>query len=314
MAIPSKGTGWNNESNLLWQISKQLEWAVKLAGRIVGIQGPQGPQGIQGPQGTAGASVTILGSYTDLAAFNAGAGSLPGTNIGDAWIILTDGSLMSWNGTAWFDAGDIKGPPGDQGPIGPQGTQGVAGSSGTSGTSGSSGISFPTASYGLYAQTVYSTPIVPASGEASLIGTGVGTLSVPANAFSIGDSFVGKMCGELTCANNETLHIRIRSNGIIIVDAAVYTLSISTNKFWDLILDFTIRQIGGTGVAVLAANGVFTYNKNANSNIDGIHFGQINNVTFDTTIINSLTITAEWITANAANTIRTQNFTLTKVY
>ena len=76
------------------------------------------------------------------------------------------------------------------------------------------------ASNGLYAQTALSTPIVYASGETSLIGTGVGTLSVPANAFKVGDSFVAKMCGRLTCANNEILHIRVRSNGVLIIDAS----------------------------------------------------------------------------------------------
>jgi len=96
---------------------------------VPGPQGPTGPQGIQGPQGTAGNSVTILGSVADLAAFLAGPGASPGANIGDAWILLSDGSLMSWNGTAWFDAGDIQGPPGAQGPQGPQGVQGDPGPS-----------------------------------------------------------------------------------------------------------------------------------------------------------------------------------------
>lgn len=297
--------GWLNLDKLILDIAGQGTVGPQGPQGVQGVQGIQGVQGDTGPQGTAGNSVTILGSVADYAAFLAGPGSSPGANIGDAWILLSDGSLMSWNGTAWFDAGDIKGPPGDQGPQGVQGVQGIQGIQGIPGS-----VGLP----GLYAQTAYSTPIIPASGEASLVGTGVGTLSVPANAFQVGDSFVAKMCGTLTCANNETLHIRVRSNGILIIDAAVYTLSISTDKFWDLILDFTIRNIGGTGVAVLASNGVFTYNKNANSNIDGIHFGQVNSVNFNTTITNSLTITAEWITANAANTIRSQNFTLTKVY
>jgi hypothetical protein len=106
---------------------------------IQGIQGEQAMTGDQGPQGTAGNSVTLLGSYADLAAFNAGAGSLPGANIGDAWILLSDGSLMTWNGTAWFDAGDIKGPQGDQGPTGPQGTQGEQGPQGIQGVQGVQG-------------------------------------------------------------------------------------------------------------------------------------------------------------------------------
>lgn len=107
---------------------------------IQGVQGEQGQTGDQGPQGTAGNSVTILGSYADYAAFLAGAGSLPGANIGDAWILLSDGSLYSWNGTVWFDAGDIKGPQGDQGVQGPQGIQGEQGPQGNDGAQGIQGI------------------------------------------------------------------------------------------------------------------------------------------------------------------------------
>ena len=110
---------------------------------VKGDQGDVGPQGVQGEtgaQGSAGNSVTILGSYADLAAFNAGAGSLPGANIGDSWILLSDGSLMTWNGTAWFDAGDIKGPQGDPGPQGPKGDTGNTGAQGTQGIQGIQGV------------------------------------------------------------------------------------------------------------------------------------------------------------------------------
>ncbi len=128
-----------------------------------GIQGNQGIQGIQGntgAQGTAGNSITLLGSYVDLAAFNAGAGSLPGANIGDAWILLSDGSLMSWNGTVWFDAGDIKGPQGDQGPQGIQGIQGIQGLQGVQGIQGIQGVS---GTSGLETYVRYS-PIFQATG------------------------------------------------------------------------------------------------------------------------------------------------------
>jgi hypothetical protein len=128
-----------------------------------GIQGNQGIQGIQGntgAQGTAGNSITLLGSYVDLAAFNAGAGSLPGANIGDAWILLSDGSLMTWNGTVWFDAGDIKGPQGDQGPQGIQGIQGIQGLQGVQGIQGIQGVS---GTSGLETYVRYS-PIFQATG------------------------------------------------------------------------------------------------------------------------------------------------------
>ena len=104
-----------------------------------GATGPEGPQGVQGIQGTAGASVTILGSYADLTAFDAGAGANPGTNVGDSWILLSDGSLMVWNGSSWFDAGDIKGPQGIQGIQGLKGDTGSQGIPGTNGTNGAKG-------------------------------------------------------------------------------------------------------------------------------------------------------------------------------
>jgi hypothetical protein len=136
--------GWLNLDELIKKLAStvvgpQGPQGVQGEQGVQGVQGPQGIQGETGEQGTAGNSVTILGSYADLAAFNAGAGSLPGANIGDAWILLSDGSLMTWNGTAWFDAGDIKGPQGDQGPQGIQGPQGEQGIQGVQGIQGIAG-------------------------------------------------------------------------------------------------------------------------------------------------------------------------------
>lgn len=49
MAIPSKQIGWSTESNLLWELSKQLE---KLNCTMCTIEGPPGPEGPQGPPGS----------------------------------------------------------------------------------------------------------------------------------------------------------------------------------------------------------------------------------------------------------------------
>jgi hypothetical protein len=171
-----------------------------------------------------------------------------------------------------------------------------------------------TTNYGLYAQTALGTLITNTITETSLVGTGVGTLSVPANAFKVGDSFTAKMCGSLSCENAETLHIRVKSNGVTIIDAGVFSLSLATNKYFELILDFTITKLGGIGVAELFANGQFSYNKNANSNIDGINFALIDNTTFSTIVANNLTITAEWGLAKVDNKIQSQNFVLNKTY
>jgi hypothetical protein len=197
------------------------------------------------------------------------------------------------------------GTPGPQGPVGPQGVQGIQ---------GIQGIPGPIGTTGLFAQTALSTPITNTTVETSIVGTGVGTLSVPANGFQVGDSFALKMCGKLSCANNETIHIRIKSNGVVIGDLGVFQMKISTNKYFELVTDFTITKIGAAGVAELFVNGQYSYNQNANTQLDGSNFALVSNTVFDTTIINSLTITAQWGLANASNSIQSQNFVLTKVY
>ena len=181
----------------------------------------------------------------------------------------------------------IPGPPGPQGPAGTN---------------------------GLFAQTALGTLITNTTVETQLIGTGVGSLTVPANGFNVGDSFTAKICGPLSCANNETIHVRIKSDGVVIGDAGIFQMKLSTNKYFELLIDFTITKIGAAGVAELFVNGQYSYNQNANTNLDGINFALVSNTTFDTTITNSLTITAQWGASNVANKIQSQNFVLTKVY
>ena len=175
-------------------------------------------------------------------------------------------------------------------------------------------VNLPSSNYGLFAQTALSIPIANTIVESSLIGTGVGTLTVPANGFAVGDSFALKMCGNLSCANAETIHIRLKSNGIVIGDFGVFSMKAATNKVFEIMADFTVTKIGGAGVAELFVNGQYNYNHNTQGELSGTNFVLVSNSAFDTTIINDLTITAEWGLANPLNSIQSQNFVLTKTY
>ena len=167
---------------------------------------------------------------------------------------------------------------------------------------------------GLFAQTALGTVITDTIVETSLVGPGVGSLSVPPNFFKVGDSFVAKMCGNLSCANNETIHIRVKSDGNTIADAGVFSMKLTTNKYFELIIDFTITKIGAAGVAELFVNGQYSYNHDSLGDLAGNNFALISNTTFDTTVLNALSITAQWGLAKAANSIQSQNFVLTKMY
>ena len=194
-----------------------------------------------------------------------------------------------------------------------QGTSGTSGTSGSSGSSGTSGITQP--KNGLFAQILDGTPVSGTITETNIIGVGVGTLSVPANGFVVGDSFTAFLDGRISCINTSTLHIHVRTlGGVLLADTGIITLQTSTNKNWKLDIQFTIRSLGGPGVASISSGGLFGYVRNSGSNYEGSVLSTINNTTFDTTIDNTLIITAQWNTTNAGNSILCRNFTLTKTY
>ena len=167
---------------------------------------------------------------------------------------------------------------------------------------------------GLFAQTANSTPITNTAVETSLINGGVGTLSVPANAFQVGDSFRAVIAGVLNVANNQTIRIRVKAGSVVLLDSGLQNISNVTNDIFSLNIDFTVRQLGGIGVASIVSLGTFHWTKTSNASIQGFAFNQVNNTTFNTTIPNALNVTVEWGAANVGNSIFSDIFILNKTY
>ena len=167
---------------------------------------------------------------------------------------------------------------------------------------------------GLFAQTAKGPSISNTTVESSIIGTGVGSLSIPANAFKVGDSFRAKLTGHISAANNDTIDIKIKSGLILLADTGVLTLPSISDLNWTIEVDFTVRTIGSAGVASIVSSGIFTYMKNASNAFEGDTFSIVNATTFDTTVSNTLDITVTWGTASASNIISSDLFTLTKTY
>ena len=168
--------------------------------------------------------------------------------------------------------------------------------------------------YGLFTQTGSSTPIAATTTSGSLLGAGAGSLSVPANGFRVGDAFQASFSGKISAQNNDTLQILVRSNGVVLSDTGVMSMSGVTNKSWRLDVDFAIHKIGAAGVAEISTAGVFQYRQNASNALIGEIFTSINSSSFDTTITNTLIVTAQWGSNNANNSIYSEFFLLKKVY
>jgi hypothetical protein len=168
--------------------------------------------------------------------------------------------------------------------------------------------------YGLFAQTGNSTPITNSTTEATLINSGVGTLTVPANGFKVGDSFRADFAGTLSSLNNASITIRVKAGSVSLATSGPQLLPLTTNDTWMLSLNFTVRTIGGPGVASIVTLGTFYDIKKSNAQQQGFSFNTINSTTFDTTIQNTLDVTAQWGAASASNSIFSDIFVLNKIY
>ena len=367
MAIPSRGIGWGTEENLLWQISKQLEYLSGITynsggggsgsgtngtsgvSGTSGLTGNNGTAGVSGTAGTSGATGTNGVSGTSGESGTSGISGTAGTS-GESGTSGLDGTsgingTSGVNGTSGTSgesgtsgasgtsgtAGEsgtsgesrpsgITGTSGTTGADGSSGTSGVAGTSGTAGVAGTAGTSGTSYSpplpvvFGLYAQTANSATVTNTTAETTIVGTGVGSLSVAANGFSIGDSFLGRIVGHISSKNNDTIRIKIKSGSVILGDTGVVTMPQTTTKHYTVDLNFTIRTIGAAGVASIATGMVFTYSKDASNAFEGYNSTIINNTTFDTTSTNTLNVTVQWGAADALNSIYSEYFTLNKVY
>ena len=168
---------------------------------------------------------------------------------------------------------------------------------------------------GLFAQTANSTTITNTNVELSLINGGVGTLTVPANGFKVGDSFRAVFGGVMNANNNQNIRIRVKAGSVVLLDSLLQNLGSSViNDVWSLNIDFTIRSVGGPGVASIVALGSFHYTKTNNASVQGFGFNTVNSTTFNTTIPNTLDVTAQWQTASTGNNIYSDIFILNKTY
>lgn len=171
--------------------------------------------------------------------------------------------------------------------------------------------------FGLFSQISSSIPIGNTVAQGSLIGLGLGSLSVPENRFNVGDSFQANMMGHLSSKNNETFRIDVWSNGAggtLLGSTGVITLPQTTNQHFVLELFFTIRALGPAGGGEICSSCSFTYSKDASNAFEGSNFIFINNTTFDTTVSNQLDIDVSFGSVDIQNQIYSDYFTLVKLF
>jgi hypothetical protein len=167
---------------------------------------------------------------------------------------------------------------------------------------------------GLFTQIEHGPVVENTTDELTIIGNGLGSLSVPANGFVRGNTFRVYMEGSLSSLNNAELTINIRDNGNVLATTGAMTLVETSGNFYYMNITFVIREVGTAGTAEIMTSGAFNYTKISNNRSEFIGFEQDNTTTFDTTTDSILNITAQWGAASASNSIDTHVLILQRVF
>jgi hypothetical protein len=168
--------------------------------------------------------------------------------------------------------------------------------------------------YGLFAQTGNSTTVSGTTSELSIIGSGIGSLSVPANGFSVGDSFSVRISGDIGANNGTNLTLRVKSGSVVFGQVGPISMPNVTSSHFSFEITFTIRALGTAGNAKIISSGYFTFTQNVGGSFEGGNFSTLNNTTFNTTVPNTLNITAQFNSTNSANFIFTELLVLNKIF
>lgn len=135
--------------------------------------------------------------------------------------------------------------------------------------------------------------------ETTLLTTGVGVKDLPTSTFVVGDGFRVNAQGRISDTATPTLEFKVKLNGTLIATTGAVTLGAVSNDHWFLAFQGIFRSIGVTGT-LMAAGGFLTQQND--------HFGLTiaSPIIIDTTIAQTVDVTATWGTAAAGNTITAQ--------
>jgi hypothetical protein len=167
--------------------------------------------------------------------------------------------------------------------------------------------------YGLAVLTTNALPVNNTTSALTLLnGTIAGTLTLPADSLVVGDSFKLSLAGLINSVISNNISISIKTlDGVVLAEFTGSSVGPSvSNSRWNLEATLTVRATGAASTAAIATTAIFSSGYASPST----HFGSVNSTTFDTTIANTLVVTAQWGTASLTSFIYTQTFNLNKIY
>lgn len=160
----------------------------------------------------------------------------------------------------------------------------------------------------IFTQTANAT-ITNTTTETTLLGSGVGTKTLPAGSLVIGKTIRIKACGfystDGAAAGNLTFNLKIGGTTVCTTGART-AVNGAANYYWEIEAEITCRTTGGGGTVFAQAK--FLHQEDATT-YNAFIWPLINTATdtVDTTASNALDLTVTWGTADSDNTITCSN-------
>lgn len=141
--------------------------------------------------------------------------------------------------------------------------------------------------------------------ETSIVGTGVGTLTIPANFCVAGKTLTFRNQGIIANTATPTIEFKVYLGATAVLDSTAFTTAtITGTEGYDLEGTITYRTCGATGT--IAAQGKLTYGTGITGAV-GVSLVNASTVTVDTTAAQAFYTKVTWGTASASNTITGTN-------
>ena len=153
----------------------------------------------------------------------------------------------------------------------------------------------------IFTQTADQT-IANTTAETSMFGTGVGTLTLPANFWTVGKTIRVEIHGDFADTGNPTAEVQAYYGATSLIDSGAIALSgLGGTEEWETEVVITCRSIGATGTVETIIDWEYE-TTTGSSAIERLDVAGVLR-TIDTTAAGALDATFQWGTAAAANTL-----------
>lgn len=156
----------------------------------------------------------------------------------------------------------------------------------------------------IFTQTADQT-IADTTTETTMFGTGVGTLTLPANFWTVGKTIRFEIHGDFADTGNPTAQVQVYQGATSLIDSGAITLSgLTGTEEWETHVIITCRSVGATGTLETIIDWEYetTTGSSAIERLDV----QGTTTVIDTTASQVLDATFQWGTAAAANTLTSE--------